>query len=336
LSSTLSSSTVFDCIGPRATELARAVARLDASVSVLIAGEAGAGQREVSRRIAAAFYCKEPATGEPCGSCSSCKALANGNAVDILRVEPCGRQELIVVGQVAFNEEHERRKAKDLAPNLPCIREFIGLGPVQGRNKVVLMERVERMNADASNALLKMLEEPPAYARFILTTNAASKVLATIRSRCVLIPCDFETPNEGFAAQLSAGTPELMAQLEADEMSGFVSEFGRFLGELGSRKRSEALKVSEEFQGICALYKKAAADDEDAERFARAEVVRMFANWLASQLCSTNIPSPLALERAVEMHRATLGNVNFGYLCDSFFMCNLSPSSRPGGGGGRG
>ncbi len=229
-------------------------------------------------------------------------SVARDACPDLLLVEPGGRSDLIVLGQIVLDKRNPQ----------PHIREFIQAPPVVARSKVVLVERAERFNADAANALLKMLEEPPDWARFILTTNAASRIIPTVRSRCLLVPCDFSEAEPGFVSTISGGAPELAAKLSEPGQAPFLEQFEAWLSALLGRRREEALKVSEEFQELADLYR-----DDDDSRLARAEVVKLFANWLAANARSD------MLRGALEMHRAVLGNVNVGYLSDSFFADSL-------------
>ncbi|MGI8922900.1 MAG: hypothetical protein ACR2HJ_02475 [Fimbriimonadales bacterium] len=295
---------VSEAAGSRALALVRSIAVADACVPALIAGEEGAGQSGLSRSLAGSFLCLQPQDGVPCGECQACVSAARDVCPDLLLVEPGGRSDLILLGQIVLDKRNPQ----------PHIREFIQAPPVVARTKVVLIERAERFNADAANALLKMLEEPPEWARFILTADAASRIIPTIRSRCLLVPCDFAEAELGFLSTISGGAAELAAKLSQLRLAPFLEQFEGWLSALPGRKRIEALKVSEEFQELADLYR-----EDDDSRFARAEVVKLFANWLAANARSD------ILHGALEMHRAVLGNVNFGYLCDSFFAESHQP-----------
>ena len=305
---------VSNSVGPQAMALARAIGRADGSVSVLIAGEDGAGQNALAALLTQAFICLTPKDGEACGECRACSAFSRGVLSDAFVVEPDGPQDLIRLRAIVFDKDNQQ----------PFVREFLQVGPIQARSKVVIIRRAERLNRDAADALLKLLEEPPDYARFILTTTSASSLLPTIRSRCMLLPCDFGEPSSGLASLLSGGAPELAADLSQPEMAEWLESMEIWLRDLPSRRRTQALKVSEEFQELAALYKSAIGnEDKEAERLVRAEFVRLFANWLASSGLSGEQNWALCLESTIEMHRAVLGNVNFGYLADSLFMSCL-------------
>ncbi len=294
--------------------IARAIGRADGSVSVLIAGEDGAGQNALAEVLTRSFICLSPKNGQACGECRACSAFSRGVCSDVFVVEPEGPQDLIRLRVVVFDKEHQQ----------PFVREFLQVGPIQARNKVVVLRRAERMNRDAADALLKLLEEPPDYARFILTTTSASRLPSTIRSRCLLLPCDFGEVAGGFASHISGGAPELSARLSQPEMADWLDAMEVWLRELPARRRTQALKVSEEFQELAAAYKSAiGSEDKEEERLVRAEFVRLFANWLAAANPGGNHNWTLCLESAIEMHRAVLGNVNFAYLTDSLFMTCL-------------
>lgn len=135
--------------------------------ALLIEGDGGTGRETLARHIAAAAVCSD--NSAPCGSCRNCKLTAGGNHPDIIFVSPEADKKNISVGQVrdirgdAFVKSH------------------------MGGKKVIIINPAERMNDQAQNALLKVLEEPPKNVIFILITENASMMLSTVISRCVLL-----------------------------------------------------------------------------------------------------------------------------------------------------
>ena len=129
----------------------------------LISGPEGSGKHTLARLLAAAMVCKS--ADRPCGSCPACrKALAN-NHPDIITVD-----------------DPER---KTVPVNL--IRDTIAdmyIRPNEADKKIYLLPRGQDMEIPSQNALLKILEEPPAYGVFLLLTTKAEKMLPTVRSRC--------------------------------------------------------------------------------------------------------------------------------------------------------
>ena len=139
----------------------------------LIAGPAGSGKRTLARLLAAAMVCS--GDGEtPCGVCPGCKKALSGIHPDIAWVGGNGKD--VSVGQV-----RELRLSAYVRPN-------------EAPRRVFVLENAHNMNANAQNALLKLLEEGPGYAAFLLLTVNAGGVLTTIRSRCQTLSLSPLTP----------------------------------------------------------------------------------------------------------------------------------------------
>ena len=135
----------------------------------LLQGQSGSGKRLLADAFAQALQCEQKDSPDACGSCRSCRQASGGNHPDIIYV----RHEK--PGTISVDEIRHQVVAD------------IQIKPYQGPYKIYIMEDAERMNPAAQNALLKTLEEPPAYAVIILLAVNASLLLETIRSRCVLL-----------------------------------------------------------------------------------------------------------------------------------------------------
>lgn len=133
------------------------------SHAYLISGSAGSGKRTLARLLAAAFVCS--GNGEvPCGNCPACKKVFGGIHPDVITIGDDGKD--ITVAQ-------SRR-----------LRADAYVRPNEAPRKVYVIQNAQTMNASAQNALLKLLEEGPAYAAFLLLTDNPAALLPTIRSRC--------------------------------------------------------------------------------------------------------------------------------------------------------
>ncbi len=130
-------------------------------------------RRAKALEIAQAMVCTAPEGQRPCGVCRDCRKTAEGIHPDVIPVE-------------RFME------AKDVGGELKVgpirdLRSDAFIRPNEARSKVYLIENAQNMNQNAQNALLKVLEEGPPYAAFLLMTDRAGALLETIRSRCAAI-----------------------------------------------------------------------------------------------------------------------------------------------------
>ena len=151
--------------------LAAAARRGTLPPSVIFDGPEGVGKRTAAVALAQAINCPQPVPfaeidgADACGVCASCKRIARGVHADVLLIEP-GDSGTIKVDQV--------REAIDRA----------AYRPFEGRRRVVIVDVADAMVAEAQNALLKTLEEPPAGSMFVLVTARPDMLLPTVRSRC--------------------------------------------------------------------------------------------------------------------------------------------------------
>ncbi len=134
------------------------------SHAYLIAGPAGSGKRTLARLLAAGLECT--GAGRPCGVCRACRKVLGDAHPDVITVDDPDRRQLPV----------------DLIRRM---RSDAFVRPNEGAKKVFVVPRAQDMNESGQNALLKVLEEPPAYGVFLLLADAPEKLLPTIRSRCV-------------------------------------------------------------------------------------------------------------------------------------------------------
>jgi DNA polymerase-3 subunit delta' len=145
--------------------------------AILLSGIADIGKRTLALRIAQALNC-EVRPGEPCQLCRSCRRIANGNHPDV-RIAS-------MASQAAGLKEEEAARQKEL--KIGTVREWqrdIALKPYEAQRRVFILHDADKLNEEASNAMLKTLEEPPPYASIILVANSA-ELLPTIVSRCQL------------------------------------------------------------------------------------------------------------------------------------------------------
>ena len=145
--------------------LRRSLAEGRVGHAYLITGSPQIGKTTLARTFAQALNCAHPEAGErPCGACRSCYLVSGDNHPDVRLVEPDGAY--LKIGQIR------------------ALQRQVALSPVEGRWKVYILREMERATAEAANALLKTLEEPPSHAVLILTASEAEALLPTIVSRC--------------------------------------------------------------------------------------------------------------------------------------------------------
>ncbi|EPK5824232.1 DNA polymerase III subunit delta' [Pseudomonas aeruginosa] len=163
----------------------------------LLYGPAGIGKRALAEHWAAQLLCQRPAAAGACGECKACQLLAAGTHPDYFVLEPEEAEKPIRVDQV-----------RDLVG-------FVVQTAQLGGRKVVLLEPAEAMNVNAANALLKSLEEPSGDTVLLLISHQPSRLLPTIKSRCVQQAC----PLPGAAASL-----EWLARALPDEPAEALEE----------------------------------------------------------------------------------------------------------------
>jgi DNA polymerase-3 subunit delta' len=137
----------------------------------LLHGPIGIGKRALAERLMHRLLCQRPLGLDACGECKSCLLLAAGSHPDNYVLEPEEADKAIKVDQV-----------RDLV-------SFVVQTAQMGGRKVVLIEPVESMNINAANALLKSLEEPSGNTVLLLVTHQPSRLLPTLKSRCVQQAC---------------------------------------------------------------------------------------------------------------------------------------------------
>lgn len=136
------------------------------SHAYIISGPAGSGRHTLARRMAAAMMCTAGPGRRPCGTCGPCKKVFSGIHPDVITAAGPGEGKPISVDQIR------------------ALRSDAHIRPNEGERKVYLLEEADRMNASAQNAMLKLLEEGPRYAAFLLLCGSAGGMLRTVRSRC--------------------------------------------------------------------------------------------------------------------------------------------------------
>lgn len=129
----------------------------------LFCGTRGTGKTTVAKIFARAVNCENLHEGSPCGECPSCKSILSGASMNVQEIDAASNNGV---------------------DNIRDIIDDTTFSPAQGRYKVYIIDEVHMLSTGAFNALLKTLEEPPAYVIFILATTEVHKIPLTILSRC--------------------------------------------------------------------------------------------------------------------------------------------------------
>lgn len=186
--------------------------------ALLLHGAAGIGKKSLAIDIARGALCEAPqADGHACGSCAGCALTAAGSHPDLRLVVP---DTLAVWRATASDDDVDiDGLAPEEAEDLPAepggkpkrisreirieqvraLADFVSTSTHRGGTRVVVLAPAELLNGTSANALLKMLEEPPANSLFVLATDALDDVLPTIRSRCVLVRVPAPTQSAALA-----------------------------------------------------------------------------------------------------------------------------------------
>ena len=129
----------------------------------LFCGTRGTGKTSIAKLFAKAVNCEHPINGSPCNECAACRAIADGSSMNVIEIDAASNNGV---------------------DNIRQIREEVQYSPSEGKYKVYIIDEVHMLTQGAFNALLKTLEEPPAYVIFILATTESHKIPITISSRC--------------------------------------------------------------------------------------------------------------------------------------------------------
>ncbi|MBD5461095.1 MAG: DNA polymerase III subunit gamma/tau [Lachnospiraceae bacterium] len=129
----------------------------------LFTGTRGTGKTTVAKILARTVNCQNPTDDGPCGECSACRAIASGASMNVIEIDAASNNGV---------------------DNIREIVDEIAYSPAEGKYKVYIIDEVHMLSIGAFNALLKTLEEPPAYVIFILATTEVHKIPITILSRC--------------------------------------------------------------------------------------------------------------------------------------------------------
>lgn len=145
------------------TSLKNAILKNQLAHAYLFAGPRGVGKTTVARILAKALNCKDGPTVNPCGECPSCREISLSTSLDVIEIDGASNRGIEEIRQ---------------------LREHVKFAPLGGKFKVYIIDEVHQITNDGFNALLKTLEEPPPFVKFIFATTHPHKIIPTILSRC--------------------------------------------------------------------------------------------------------------------------------------------------------
>ena len=128
----------------------------------IFSGARGVGKTTTARILAKALNCVKGPAAEPCNECDSCREISQGNSLDVIEIDAASNRGIDQIRE---------------------LREMVRYAPAGGRYKVVILDEAHMLTDEASNALLKTLEEPPDRVIFVMATTEPENLADTIRSR---------------------------------------------------------------------------------------------------------------------------------------------------------
>lgn len=142
--------------------LANAIKNDRVAHAYIFSGARGVGKTTAARILAKAMNCASGPTAEPCGECDSCREIAAGTSLDVIEIDAASNRGIDQIRE---------------------LREMVRYAPAASRSKVVILDEAHMLTGEASNALLKTLEEPPDRVIFVMATTQPEDLADTIRSR---------------------------------------------------------------------------------------------------------------------------------------------------------
>src|SRR5262252_4153614 len=208
--------TFDDLVGQEtvARTLSNAIADGRVAPAYLLTGPRGVGKTSTARLLARALNCEQGPTVNPCGECASCREiLANGDSLDVHEIDGASNRKI--------------ENARELI-------ETVRYAPQRDRFRIAIIDEVHMLTTEAFNALLKTLEEPPPYARFILASTELHKIPATIVSRCQRF---------AFRALTAAEIAERLAEVAKEEKIAATPGALRVLAEAAEGSLRDGLSL---------------------------------------------------------------------------------------------
>lgn len=314
-----------DILGqPKAVAYLKQLVRQDrAPAALLFCGPDGVGKRKSALAFAQALNCQSSSrlqTGDACGVCPSCQAIAKGTHPDVTVVD-FTYQARLNLKDSTDEEELEKEIAKQQHISIDTVRDITAKSQQKAVGpgwKVLIIDQAQTLQRAAANALLKFIEEPPARTVWVLITTKRAAMLGTILSRCQ--PLLFAPLMPQQVAQLvQAHTPELaQPQRCARYAGGSVS---------GAYKAAQALELLEEggfttvsgpTQVAAQLSRTAAQARQEAQAVLDVLIMALHEKWIAAE--EERLPLQEALNRLEGYKRSISRNVSPALVLETALM----------------
>lgn len=253
----------------------------------LISGPEGSGRHTLARLLAAAILCNQQ--DRPCLHCTSCRKVITGNHPDFITID----------------DPEKKTVPVDLIREA---RADIYVQPNESAYKIYLFPRAQDMGIPGQNALLKVLEEPPAYGVFLLLTDNPEKLLPTVRSRCTelaLHPLDDTTLRRCLHTEFP--------DAQTETVSAAIARSGGFLGQ-AKRILAEGESISPQTTAFAAAF---GAKDGYAlteilvsmEKWKRDQLIPILEEWIcllqSSLVCRSGMPAISTAARTLAQKRSS-------------------------------
>ena len=254
--------------------------------ALLLCGPAGLGKREFAERFVAYALCQDRGE-EACGRCRACLLIAAGSHPDRVRVTLEERDDGKLRSEIVIDQIRK-------------LSERLAMTPQFGGRQLALVDPADAMNAASANALLKTLEEPTTGTVIVLLSDAPSRLVATIRSRCQRV--EFKLPSKEMALAWLRGQGVADAEAALAAASGNPGQAREIAQSGGLALRAEVAK------DLGAVWASTISANEVANRWAKADAAARL--WYAQQLAGEEAGTaaagrkgPLALTPAPDFHK---------------------------------
>ena len=277
----------------------------------LITGPKGSGRHTLTRLLAAALMCTEE--NQPCGRCEGCRKVFGGIHPDFITVD----------------DPEKKTVPVDLVRQA---RSDMFIQPNEGKRKIYLFPRAQDMLEPSQNALLKILEEPPAYGAFLLITDNAEKLLPTVRSRCAelqLLPL----PERVLRSELV----NRFSDVSAEAVDAAISRSGGYLGQ--AIDLLEGQEDAPQTQAFANAFARRSALDltvvlVSMEKWKRDQLIAVMEQWLnlleESLACRAGGRAISDMARSISAARSAsdiLSAIRQLQKCIEYAQGNVSPAA---------